>query len=200
MFSMEGVFCIAICVAAVVGAPSEDGKWHPYKYGESGKDVNRYMPTDEGKYIHVPNPYIHIDNPYDGGYGPYAHDYEPYVGEATVDQYRHVLTPPDELLPYYKEGYYKNNGIKIISQKHNYDEDRYDFDFETENKIRAEEKAFIKNPNTIDEGIASKGFYEYIGPDGFLYRVDYTADENGFRPTIKRKETPYSGKWVLEKV
>ncbi|CAG9796731.1 unnamed protein product [Diatraea saccharalis] len=196
MIAKEVIICIAVGIVAVVGSPIEDGKWHPYKYGDDGK----YIPTDEGKYIHIPNPYIHIDNPYDGGYGPYSHDYEPYVGEASVDHYRHVLTPPDELLPFYKEGYYKNNGIKIIRQKHNYDEDKYDFDFETENKIRAEEKAFIKNPNTIDEGIASKGFYEYIGPDGFLYRVDYTADENGFRPSIKRKETPYSGKWVLEKV
>lgn len=72
--------------------------------------------------------------------------------------------------------------------------------FETENKIRAKENAVLKNPNTIDEGIASNGFYEYIGPDGFMYRVDYTADENGFRPKLRRLETPYSGKWVLEKV
>ncbi|XP_026758881.1 larval cuticle protein LCP-30-like [Galleria mellonella] len=187
---------VTVCAVAVVGSPSEDGKWHPYKFGDTGK----YIPSNEGKYVHVPNPYIHVDNPYDGGYGPYTHDYEPYVGEATVDQYRHVLTPPDELLPFYKDGYYKNNGIKIIRQNHNYNEDKYDFDFETENKIRAEEKAVLKNPNTIDEGIASKGFYEYIGPDGFMYRVEYTADENGFRPKVKRLETQYSGKWVLEKV
>ncbi|KAL0851341.1 hypothetical protein ABMA28_007161 [Loxostege sticticalis] len=197
MISMEAViFTIAVCIVAAVGSPIEDGKWDPYKYGDTGK----YIPTDEGKYIHVPNPYIHIDNPYDGGYGPYSHDYEPYVGEATVDRYQHVLTPPDDALPYYKDGYYRNNGIKIIRQKHNYEEDKYDFDFETENKIRAEEKAYIKNPNTEDEGIASSGFYEYIGPDGFLYRVDYTADENGFRPVQRRIETPYSGKWVLKKV
>ncbi|XP_053618469.1 larval cuticle protein LCP-22-like [Plodia interpunctella] len=185
------VYVVALCAVAVVGVPrpGEDGKWHPYKYGDTGK----YIPTDEGKYIHIPNPYIHEDN-------PYIHDYEPYVGEATVDQYRHVLTAPDELNPYYQDGYYRNNGIKIIRQKHNYQEDKYDFDFETENKIRAEEKAVLKNPNTIDEGIASKGFYEYIGPDGFMYRVEYTADENGFRPKVKRLETKYSGKWVLEKV
>ncbi|XP_059048102.1 larval cuticle protein LCP-30-like [Achroia grisella] len=187
---------ISVCAVAVVALPSADGRWHPNKFGDNGK----YIPSNEGKYVHVPNPYIHINNPYDGGYGPYTHDYEPYVGEATVDQYRHVLTPPDELLPYYKEGYYRNNGIKIIRQNHNYNEDKYDFDFETENKIRAEEKAVLKNPNTIDEGIASKGFYEYIGPDGFMYRVEYTADENGFRPKVKRLETQYSGKWVLEKV
>nr|FAA00503.1 TPA: putative cuticle protein [Bombyx mori] len=196
MNSFKVQYVIALCVVAAVGVPVEDGKWHPYHYGDSGK----YIPTDEGKYIHIPNPYIHIDNPYDGGFGPYAHDYEPYVGEATVqDQYRLILTPPKDI-PFYKDGYYKNNGIKIIKQKHNYDEDKYDFDFETENKIRAEEKAVLKNANSIDEGIASKGFYEYIGPDGFMYRVDYTADENGFRPKVKRLETPYSGKWILEKV
>lgn len=72
--------------------------------------------------------------------------------------------------------------------------------FETENKIRAQENAVIKNLNTADEGIASSGFYEYIGPDGFLYRVDYTSDENGFRPKMKRLETKYSGKWHYEKV
>ncbi|KAJ0182646.1 hypothetical protein K1T71_002015 [Dendrolimus kikuchii] len=192
MHSFKVQYLIAICIVAVVGVPLEDGAWHPYKYGDSGK----YIPTDEGKYIHIPNPYIHIDNPS----LPYDHDDEPYVGEATVqDQYRLVLTPPKDI-PFYQDGYYKNNGIKIIRQKHNYKEDKYDFDFETENKIRAEEKAVLKNPNTIDEGIASQGFYEYIGPDGFMYRVDYTADENGFRPKVKRLETPYSGKWTLEKV
>ncbi|XP_026732128.1 endocuticle structural glycoprotein SgAbd-2-like [Trichoplusia ni] len=188
-------FVVVICVAAVAASPIEDGRWNPYKYGDNGK----YIPSDEGKYIHIPNPYIHIDNPYDGGYGPYAHDYEPYISEASVDQYRLVQYSGEDN-PFYKPGYYKNNGIKIIKQNHNYKEDKYDFDFETENKIRAEEKAVLKNPNTIDEGIASQGFYEYIGPDGFMYRVDYTADEKGFRPTVKRLATPYSGKWIYEKV
>lgn len=88
----------------------------------------RYMrSSDEGKYIHIPNPYIHIDNPYDGGYGPYSHDYEPYVGEASVDQYR-LIQYPGEDNPFYKDGYYKNNGIKIIKQNHNYKEDKYDFE------------------------------------------------------------------------
>ncbi|XP_041975639.1 larval cuticle protein LCP-22-like [Aricia agestis] len=180
------MYVLALCVVAVVGNPLEDGRWNPYKYGNTGK----YIPTDEGKYIHIPNPYIHMDN-------PYIHDYEPYVPEA--DTYKLVYTPPENDLPYYKDGYYRNNGIKILNQKHHYDEDKYDFAFETENKIRAKENAVLKNPNSIDEGIASSGFYEYIGPDGFMYRVDYTADENGFRPKVKRLETPYSGKWVYEK-
>lgn len=87
----------------------------------------RYIPTDEGKYIHIPNPYIHIDNPYDGGYGPYDHDYEPYEPQASVDQYKLVQIPAKDI-PFYKDGYYKNNGIKIIKQNHNYKEDKYDFE------------------------------------------------------------------------
>lgn len=89
--------------------------------------LDRYnRPRDEGKYVHIPNPYIHIDNPYDGGYGPYTHQDDPYKWAETRDEYRLVVVPGDDN-PYYKPGYYKNNGIKIISQEHNYDEDKYDF-------------------------------------------------------------------------
>lgn len=180
---------------------SAEGKWMPSKEGRwQGSDEGRYQrPKDEGKYVHIPNPYIHIHNPYDGGYGPYAHMDNPYKWVEPKDVYGLFLRGKKDV-PYYKDGYYKNNGIKIIHQEHNYEKDKYDFDFETENKIRAEEKAVIKNKNEPNEGIASAGFYEYIGPDGYLYRVDYTADDKGFRPKLRRLETKYSGKWVREKI
>ena len=28
------------------------------------------------------------------------------------------------------------------------------------------------------------GFWEYFGPDGMLYRTEFTADEGGYRPRI----------------
>ncbi|KAJ2947751.1 hypothetical protein O0L34_g9529 [Tuta absoluta] len=188
MLSLESVSVLALCIAAAMSAPnpSEDGKWDPSKYGNAGK---YRRPADEGKYIHIPNPYIHIDNPA----LPYVHDDEPYVPAASI--YRYTRVPPEQDNPFYKPGYYQNNGIKILHQNHNYEEDKYDFQFKTENKIRAEEDAITQR-----DGTAAKGFYEYIGPDGFMYRVDYTADERGFQPKMRRIETPYSGKWVLEKI
>lgn len=87
----------------------------------------RYVPRDEGKYIHIPNPYIHDGRPYEHDDRP-PEPYEPYVPEATVDQYKLVLIPPNDINPYYKPGYYQNNGIKILNQKHNYQDDRYDFE------------------------------------------------------------------------
>ncbi|KAL4706549.1 hypothetical protein ACJJTC_015747 [Scirpophaga incertulas] len=74
------------------------------------------------------------------------------------------------------EGY-----ARIIKQENEIDPNSYHYSYETENGINAEEAGAVDPVN--GGGTRARGFFEYIGDDGRKYRVDYTADENGFHPS-----------------
>jgi len=66
----------------------------------------------------------------------------------------------------------------------------YQYAYETSNGIAAEEQGFLKNQGTNNEIQTARGSYQYYGPEGQLYRIVYTADENGFVATGDHLPTP----------
>lgn len=58
------------------------------------------------------------------------------------------------------------------------------YNFDTSNGIHADESG------TATDGVKAKGSYSYIGDDGKLYSVVYTADENGYQPQGDHLPTP----------
>jgi len=65
------------------------------------------------------------------------------------------------------------------------------FSYETGNGIAAQEQGYLKNAGQKDlEAQVATGSFSYTGPDGVLYTVTYTADENGFRAEGAHLPTP----------
>ena len=70
----------------------------------------------------------------------------------------------------------------------------YNFAFETSNGIKREESGRLEKSqrsasgNKLQDGDGAgmevQGSYSYIGPDGKMVTVTYTAGQNGFRPKV----------------
>lgn len=56
--------------------------------------------------------------------------------------------------------------------------------YETENGILAEEQAVVGRAMDDNSGTSGQGFYQYIGDDDQVYRVEYTVGEQGFIPKV----------------
>ncbi|KAG7299461.1 hypothetical protein JYU34_016421 [Plutella xylostella] len=95
-------------------------------------------------------------------------------------------TPRPVLAPLYaSKNYgdrYAEKSASIVRLDNEITDNSYHYLYQTDNGIAAEESGVVE-PNVNGGGTRARGFYEYIGDDGQKYRVDYTADENGFRPT-----------------
>lgn len=97
---------------------------------------------------------------------------------------------------YYNRQYYNNlfkkynpgvaaSEARILQQENelNYD-GTYKYSYETENGIQAEERGMPVKLGTEEQKEVVEGSYSYVTADGLRVIVKYTADENGFHPTI----------------
>ncbi|CAF4877255.1 unnamed protein product [Pieris macdunnoughi] len=72
----------------------------------------------------------------------------------------------------------------ITEQNNNLKSDGFSYSFDTSNGINTDVIG------TAKDGIKTKGSFSYTGDDGKVYKMEYTADENGFRPSGAHLPTP----------
>uniref|UniRef100_A0A8D8TAK2 Endocuticle structural glycoprotein SgAbd-2 n=1 Tax=Cacopsylla melanoneura TaxID=428564 RepID=A0A8D8TAK2_9HEMI len=67
----------------------------------------------------------------------------------------------------------------------------YQYSFQTSNGIAAQESGYLKNAGQPEiEAQVAQGAFSYPGPDGQSYQLQYTADEEGFKPQAAHLPTP----------
>lgn len=74
---------------------------------------------------------------------------------------------------------------EILRSDSQNDGETFSYNFETSNGISAEESGVATN------GVQAQGAFAYSDDDGQMFRVQYTADENGFQPQGDHLPTPH---------
>uniref|UniRef100_A0A6P7FWZ6 Cell wall protein RBR3-like n=1 Tax=Diabrotica virgifera virgifera TaxID=50390 RepID=A0A6P7FWZ6_DIAVI len=72
----------------------------------------------------------------------------------------------------------------------------YRFGYETSNGISREESSEVHYPGTKHEFLKVTGMFAYPGPDGVMYEVRYTADDQGFHPEGDHIKVPPFVPWI----
>ncbi|XP_063379464.1 endocuticle structural glycoprotein ABD-5-like [Cydia fagiglandana] len=79
--------------------------------------------------------------------------------------------------------------VEIVKQDSEVDINGYNFDFETSDGTARQEQGEYKN-DTDQQGLAVKGSYKYVAPDGQHISVTFVADKNGYQPTQHLGDEP----------
>uniref|UniRef100_A0A2H1W0K4 SFRICE_028382 n=1 Tax=Spodoptera frugiperda TaxID=7108 RepID=A0A2H1W0K4_SPOFR len=73
---------------------------------------------------------------------------------------------------------------EIITESTIVNPDGYSFDFKTSDGISRHEDASLITVGD-KQGIAVKGSYSYLTPEGEEYQITFTADDKGYKPTLR---------------
>ncbi|CAH0558106.1 unnamed protein product [Brassicogethes aeneus] len=80
--------------------------------------------------------------------------------------------------------------IKILKQESDISPDgSYQWSYETENKIQAQETGQLK-PGSPEPILEAQGSFSYVADDGTPISVQYVANELGFQPQGEHLPTP----------
>ncbi|KAM3962336.1 larval cuticle protein LCP-17-like [Aphomia sociella] len=61
----------------------------------------------------------------------------------------------------------------------------YNFNYEQSDGTKHEQIGILRNADGLNPFVVAKGIYEWISPENRKYRVNYEADENGYRSEIE---------------
>ena len=140
----------------------------------------------------------------------YPQDDQPQygVGAQLVTKTETVISKPTPRPPNYKNAKPSNRrkkpkrpiGIRRYAYNAPVESDgAFSYSYETENDIKQEVIGTMKTikvtnerSNEVEEKevLVMRGSYEYIGPDGVTYVVNWVADENGYRPSGRHLPKP----------
>ncbi|GLV39283.1 Cuticular protein 65Ec [Carabus blaptoides fortunei] len=93
--------------------------------------------------------------------------------------------------PVQPQPYTPGKVIAILRQSQDVNFDgSYQYSYETENGISAQEQGVLKNAGSKDASEDVQGSFQYTAPDGQQIALQYRADENGFQPQGNHLPTP----------
>lgn len=175
-----------------------DGTYYNNRYNQHNQ-YNQYNPYNNGYYQrNYNNGYF---NPYTGKY-EYDSRYSPYTGHVENNRYDGQYYQNTEFARRLSPEVYGRGSVDAVhvpvlrysdegrwnvlrDDRTSSNDGDYHYAYETENGIRAAEDSQQVNKHTAVESSKKTGFYEYVGDDGKTYRVDWVADENGFRAEVR---------------